>query len=116
LPGPAPHGGSLSTGTACLVEVARALASLPKLMLLDEPSAGLDNTEAAQLGRVLAEVMAAGSSILLVEQHVDMVFEHCKSVYVLDLSRVIGAGAPHDVQNDEHVRKAYLDGFVDTSA
>jgi branched-chain amino acid transport system ATP-binding protein len=107
---------SLSTGTARLVEVARAVASRPKLMLLDEPSAGLDNTEAAQLGRVLAEVVAAGTSILLVEHHVDMVFEHCTTVYVLDFGRVIAAGAPGEVQKDEQVRKAYLGGFVETPA
>jgi branched-chain amino acid transport system ATP-binding protein len=107
--------GELSTGTARLVEVARALASRPKLMLLDEPSAGLDSTEAAQLGRVLADVVGAGTSILLVEHHVDMVFEHCQRVYVLDFGQVIAAGAPDDIKNDTHVRKAYLGGFVETS-
>jgi branched-chain amino acid transport system ATP-binding protein len=107
---------ALSTGTARLVEVARALASRPKLMLLDEPSAGLDSTEVTQLGSVLAEVVGAGTSILLVEHHVDMVFEHCQNVYVLDFGRVIAAGAPHDVQKDHQVRKAYLGGFVETSA
>jgi branched-chain amino acid transport system ATP-binding protein len=53
---------------------------------------------------------------LLVEHHVDMVFEHCERVYVLDFGRVIAAGAPNDVQNDQSVRKAYLGGFVETSA
>ena len=66
--------------------------------------------------RVLAEVVAAGTSILLVEHHVDMVFEHCKTVYVLDFGRVIAAGAPRDVQNHDEVRKAYLGGFVETPA
>jgi branched-chain amino acid transport system ATP-binding protein len=104
---------SLSTGTARLVEVARALASRPSLMLLDEPSAGLDKNEAAQLGDVLAGVVAsAGTSILLVEHHVDMVFKHCAAVYVLDFGRVIASGPPTHVQNDEAVRTAYLGGFV----
>jgi branched-chain amino acid transport system ATP-binding protein len=107
---------SLSTGKARLVEVARALASRPKLMLLDEPSAGLDNTEAAQLGSVLADVVAAGTSILLVEHHVDMVFRHCATVYVLDFGEIIAAGPPKQVQNDQRVRKAYLGGLVDTPA
>jgi branched-chain amino acid transport system ATP-binding protein len=108
---------SLSTGTARLVEVARALASRPKLMLLDEPSAGLDRTEAAQLGNTLAGLVAsAGTSILLVEHHVDMVFGHCSGVYVLDFGKVIASGAPDRVQNDEAVRKAYLGGLVGTTA
>jgi branched-chain amino acid transport system ATP-binding protein len=108
--------GALSTGTARLVEVARALASRPKLMLLDEPSAGLDNVESERLGQVLANVVAGGTSILLVEHHVDMVFQHCTNVYVLDFGRVIASGSPQEIQRDERVRKAYLGGFVDTTA
>jgi branched-chain amino acid transport system ATP-binding protein len=108
---------ALSTGTARLVEVARALASRPKLMLLDEPSAGLDQSEATHLGQILADVVrSAGTSILLVEHHVDMVFGHCSSVYVLDFGKVIASGAADHVQNDEAVRKAYLGGFVGVTA
>ncbi len=108
--------GSLSTGTARLVEVARALASRPKLMLLDEPSAGLDKAEAAQFGRVLAGVVAsANTAVLLVEHHVDMVFEHCARVYVLDFGQVIASGEPSHVQNDERVKRAYLGGLVGTA-
>ena len=108
---------SLSTGTARLVEVARAVASKPSLMLLDEPSAGLDRNEASQLGEVLAGVVAtAGTSILLVEHHVDMVFQHCKTVYVLDFGRVIASGPPAQVQSDEAVRKAYLGGSLGATA
>lgn len=107
--------GALSTGTARLVEVARALASRPKLMLLDEPSAGLDNVESERLGHVLANVAAGGTSILLVEHHVDMVFQHCANVYVLDFGQVIASGSPHQIQRDEQVRRAYLGGLVDTT-
>jgi branched-chain amino acid transport system ATP-binding protein len=110
------HGvGALSTGTARLVEVARALASRPRLMLLDEPSAGLDDTESAQLGHVLASVVAAGTSVLLVEHHVDMVFQHCAHVYVLDFGQLIAAGTPAAIQSDKRVRAAYLGGLVDTA-
>jgi branched-chain amino acid transport system ATP-binding protein len=108
--------GALPTGTARLVEVARALASRPKLMLLDEPSAGLDGVESERLGHVLADVVAAGTSILLVEHHVDMVFQHCTTVYVLDFGQVIAAGSPGRIQRDEQVRRAYLGGFVDSTA
>ena len=105
---------ALPTGTARLVEVARALAARPKLMLLDEPSAGLDNAECERLGQVLAGVVAGGTSILLVEHHVDLVFEHCASVSVLDFGQVIASGPPGRIQRDERVRKAYLGGLVDT--
>jgi branched-chain amino acid transport system ATP-binding protein len=107
---------ALPTGTARLVEVARALAARPKLMLLDEPSAGLDNVECERLGQVLADVVAGGTSILLVEHHVDMVFQHCASVYVLDFGQVIASGSPRQIQRDERVRRAYLGGLVDTTA
>jgi branched-chain amino acid transport system ATP-binding protein len=106
---------ALPTGTARLVEVARALASRPKMMLLDEPSAGLDSAESERLGQVLASVVAGGTSILLVEHHVDMVFRHCSAVFVLDFGQVIASGPPRDVQRDEQVRKAYLGGFLDTA-
>ena len=102
--------GALPTGTARLVEVARALASRPKLMLLDEPSAGLDNAESERLGHVLADVVAQGTSILLVEHHVDLVFQHCATVYVLDFGQVIASGSPQQIQRDERVRSAYLGG------
>jgi len=107
---------ALPTGTARLVEVARALASRPKMMLLDEPSAGLDSAESERLGTVLASVVSEGTSILLVEHHVDMVFRHCAAVVVLDFGRVIASGSPHDVQRDKQVQKAYLGGFIDTTA
>jgi branched-chain amino acid transport system ATP-binding protein len=107
---------ALPTGTARLVEVARALASQPKMMLLDEPSAGLDNAEAERLGQVLASVVEQGTSILLVEHHIDMVFQHCATVFVLDSGQVIASGPPRDVQRDEQVRKAYLGGFIGTTA
>lgn len=107
---------TLPTGTARLVEVARALASRPKMMLLDEPSAGLDSAESELLGTVLASVASEGTSILLVEHHVDMVFRHCAAVFVLDFGTMIASGSPRDVQRDEQVQKAYLGGFIDTTA
>jgi branched-chain amino acid transport system ATP-binding protein len=107
---------ALPTGTARLVEVARALASAPRLMLLDEPCAGLDNVETARLGEVLSDVVAGGTSILLVEHHVDMVFQHCSAVHVLDFGSLIASGTPREIQNDGAVRGAYLGGIVETPA
>ena len=106
----------LPTGTARLVEVARALASSPDLMLLDEPCAGLDNTETGRLGDVLSDVVASGTSILLVEHHVDVVFKFCSRVYVLDFGRVLAAGRPQEIQRNPAVRDAYLGELVETAS
>jgi branched-chain amino acid transport system ATP-binding protein len=108
--------GTLPTGTARLVEVARALASAPDLMLLDEPCAGLDSLESDRLGQVLASVVAGGTSILLVEHHVDLVFARCSSVTVLDFGSVIAAGTPDQIRSNDKVRDAYLGGLVDEPA
>jgi branched-chain amino acid transport system ATP-binding protein len=88
--------------------VARALASNPDLVLLDEPSAGLDTKESAALAEVLREVNAGGTAILLVEHHVEMVMALCAKVVVLDFGQVIGSGAPAEVRQLPEVQNAYL--------
>jgi branched-chain amino acid transport system ATP-binding protein len=99
---------SLPSGLGRVVEVARALASRPRLVLLDEPSAGLDKTESESLVRKLAEVVRAGTSILLVEHHVDMVLGSCSEVWVLDFGRLIAHGPPSEIRVDPAVQTAYL--------
>jgi branched-chain amino acid transport system ATP-binding protein len=99
---------SLPSGLGRLVEVARALASKPRLLLLDEPSAGLDHNESADLARKLAAIASAGTAILLVEHHVDMVLGSCSDVWVLDFGRFIAHGPPHVVRTDPAVQTAYL--------
>jgi branched-chain amino acid transport system ATP-binding protein len=99
---------SLPSGLARVVEVARALASNPDLVLLDEPSAGLDTKESEALADVLREVNAGGTAILLVEHHVEMVMSLCAKVVVLDFGQVIGSGAPAEVRQLPEVQNAYL--------
>jgi branched-chain amino acid transport system ATP-binding protein len=99
---------SLPSGLARVVEVARALASTPDLVLLDEPSAGLDTKESEALADVLREVNAGGTAILLVEHHVEMVMALCAKVVVLDFGQVIGSGSPAEVRQLPEVQNAYL--------
>ena len=99
----------LSTGTVRLVEVARALARHPDVLLLDEPSAGLDFEERERLGRVLMSLAEQeGLSILLVEHDVELVVRVCSHIYVLDFGRLIAAGTASEVQASEAVQEAYL--------
>ena len=98
----------LSTGLLRLVEVARALASQPKLLLLDEPGSGLDSSESEQLGDLLLELVGDGRSILLVEHDVDLVMRVCDRLHVLDFGAVIASGTPDEVQKDPAVQAAYL--------
>ena len=99
----------LSTGLLRLVEVARALASHPRLLLLDEPGSGLDSTESEALGDLLVELVDDGSrSILLVEHDVELVMRVSSHLHVLDFGSIIASGAPEQVQQDPAVQAAYL--------
>src|SRR6185295_62491 len=91
---------SLPTGTARLVEVARALATDPKVLLLDEPSSGLDETETDALGVLLHELAGDGLAVLLVEHDMPLVMDTCMFINVLDFGRIIARGNPHEIQSD----------------
>ncbi|MGH9212059.1 MAG: ABC transporter ATP-binding protein [Acidimicrobiales bacterium] len=103
---------SLPTGLARLVEVGRALAGQPKVLLLDEPSSGLGATETDRFAALLHDLATDGLGILLVEHDVDLVMRVCARVHVLDFGRVIAAGPPADVQRDSAVQAAYLGAAV----
>jgi branched-chain amino acid transport system ATP-binding protein len=104
---------SLSLGRARLVEMGRALMTEPLLLLLDEPSSGLDQSETMELvGTLQAVQRDRGTAILLVEHDVEMVQAFASRLYVLDFGIVIAAGPTSDVMNDEAVRKAYLGELV----
>jgi len=101
--------GVLSTGQRRLVELARALAGDFRILLLDEPSSGLDVRETEAFGRILrAAVEDRGAGILLVEHDMALVTSVCEYVYVLDFGRLIAEGALADVTSSPAVRTAYL--------
>jgi branched-chain amino acid transport system permease protein len=98
----------LPFGRQRLVEVARALASEPDLLLLDEPMAGLSGSERRELARLLRRLRAGGMSIVLVEHDVDAVLALADRVAVLDDGALIALGTPEEIRNDEAVITAYL--------
>lgn len=98
----------LSLGQRKLVGVARALAARPRLVLLDEPAAGLDTAESGRFGTVLRSVARAGTAVLLVDHDMGLVLGVCDEVVVLDYGRVIAVGPPEEIRADRRVVEAYL--------
>ncbi|WP_315833709.1 branched-chain amino acid ABC transporter ATP-binding protein/permease [Bradyrhizobium prioriisuperbiae] len=100
--------GDLAYGLQRRVELARALATEPELLLLDEPAAGLNPQETKELGRLLVRIRDQGITILLVEHHMDLVMKIADHVIVLDYGEKIAEGPPSVVQSDKRVTEAYL--------
>jgi branched-chain amino acid transport system ATP-binding protein len=105
----------LPTGTARLVELARALAVAPKILLLDEPSSGLDESETDALCALLLHLAGEGLGILLVEHDMPFVMETCAHIDVLDFGRIIARGTPSEIQADPAVQQAYLGSRAGTT-
>ncbi|MCX0275220.1 branched-chain amino acid ABC transporter ATP-binding protein/permease [Nocardia zapadnayensis] len=100
--------GSLAYGKARALEIARALASQPKVLILDEPAAGLNSTEVMELGRLLTDLRADGLGMVLVEHHMDLISTVADEVTCLAQGTVIANGTASDVLTDETVMAVYL--------
>jgi ABC-type branched-subunit amino acid transport system ATPase component/branched-subunit amino acid ABC-type transport system permease component len=99
----------LTSGERRLVELARALAGVFDVILLDEPSSGLDQAETQRFGEVLRQVVSErGTGLLLVEHDMALVMDVCEYIYVMDFGRVIFSGTPDEVRDSEVVQAAYL--------
>jgi branched-chain amino acid transport system ATP-binding protein len=100
--------GNLPTGHARLVELGRALAARPSILLLDEPASGLDDNETEAFGDLLVTLAGNGLGILLVEHDVALVMRVCEHLSVLDFGQVIATGTPGEIRSNEAVLAAYL--------
>ncbi len=98
----------ISQGQRKMVATARALAAGPTLICMDEPAAGLDTSESAELGAGLRSIVDAGTSILLVDHDMDLVLSVCDYVYVIDFGVKIAEGPPRVIARDPNVIHAYL--------
>jgi ABC-type branched-subunit amino acid transport system ATPase component len=101
--------GQVSTGQGRLVELARALGRVPSLLLLDEPSSGLDLAESAAFGDILVQLVEQqGVGILMVEHDMSLVLRICDWIHVLDFGKPLLDGTPAEVRGSDAVRHAYL--------
>jgi branched-chain amino acid transport system ATP-binding protein len=99
---------AMPTGLARLVELGRALATTPRVLLLDEPASGLDESESDEFGELLKSLAADGMAILMVEHDMDLVMRVCEWIHVLDYGAMLAVGTAEDIQANPDVLDAYL--------
>jgi branched-chain amino acid transport system ATP-binding protein len=100
--------GSLPYGHQRLLEIARAVVARPKMLLADEPAAGLNATEASQLVRLIRRIQKAGVTVMLVEHHMEVVMRVCDRITVLNYGKKLADGSPADIRDHSDVIEAYL--------
>jgi branched-chain amino acid transport system ATP-binding protein len=107
--------GDLPYGTQRMVEVARALAAEPTVLLLDEPGAGMDPGESDYFGDLLLQIHDGSHSVVLIEHDVPMVLRVCDRIYVLQFGRLIAEGTPDEIRANDAVREAYFGSTVEVA-
>ncbi|MFZ4719559.1 MAG: ABC transporter permease subunit [Ilumatobacteraceae bacterium] len=99
---------SLSLGQQKLLGVARAIASRPRVIMMDEPAAGLDSDESTVLGSRILDIADSGISVFLIDHDMGLVLDVCDYIYVLDFGQIIAEGTPTQIRSDQAVITAYL--------
>lgn len=109
--------GALSYGLQRKLEIARALATKPQLLFLDEPAAGMNTGESQELVEFLRDLhKSTGLAIVLIEHHLEVVMELCEKITVLNLGKILAKGTPEEIQRNPDVIKAYLGDRRETNA
>lgn len=100
--------GNLPFGKGRMLEIARAMAMAPKLILMDEPAAGLNSRETSELAQLIRKIRETGVTVVLVEHDMELVMDVCDSILVLNLGRKLAEGTPRAIQENRDVIAAYL--------
>jgi branched-chain amino acid transport system ATP-binding protein len=99
---------NIAYGDQRRLEVARALACNPKILLLDEPVAGMNPEESVEMARLIKHISEKGLTVFVIEHNLDVVMNLCQRIYVLNYGEIIAQGEPEEIQNNEKVIEAYL--------
>lgn len=99
---------NLPFGKGRLLEIARSMALEPKLILMDEPAAGLNSRETLELARLIQKICESGVTVALVEHDMELVMDICEAIVVLNLGRTLAQGTPREIQENPEVIAAYL--------